>query len=194
MIERAPTQLNKLLQQQRYWFTTQTETQYVYQTSVVATINDTSRTERMIGFCHSFPQQPFNDDCVVPSDLVMTPCINMMTQLKSNWLKNWSAEQPRRTILHIQDLAVLSEYSGRGIASDMISMTIDIASKLNYSGIITEASSASQNVFYKCGFQSINSIVYDEYQYQGEKIFSGISSFSTEFPKPAVHLMYRSLQ
>ena len=191
VIDRYPNELVRLQREQREWLISQTHSQSIHHTSVVATIiNPHTNTEQVIAFSQSFPQPPADDDNTIP-DLVIKPVIQLMTQLKAAWLQQWS-QSPDRTLL-IQDLAVSDEWNGHGVATDLVQITVDIARSMQYNALIAEASSASQNVFLKAQFQSANNIVYNEFVYDGERMFADIAPFSEHYPVPAAHLMYRKL-
>lgn len=191
LIDLYPSLLDRLHKEQTYWFTTQTTSIHIHNTSIVATINDSDDVEYVIGFIHSFPHTKEHNDISQLPDLVQLPMINMMYDLKSSWLQQYIKSQDN--VLEIQDLAVMNEYTGQSIATNLVSICSDIAHILQYDGIITESSSISQNVFVKRDFKSINSINYDDYIYNDKKLFTNIKPFSKYFKQPAVHLMYKSL-
>lgn len=182
VIAENPGKLQQLQQEQKWWFNHQTEEQAKHRTSVVAVVRN-GTSEHIVAFSQAFPQPPPDDH--VP-DLVITPVIHLTRKLQESW------KSPENTLL-LQDLAVSDQYSGHGIATQLVQITVELAQLFQYQHMVAQCSSASQNVFLKAGFESINHIVYDEYEKDGERPFAGIQPFSKHFPTPAVRQMYRKL-
>jgi len=73
------------------------------------------------------------------------------------------------------------ESRGHGIATNLIRRSILLAGCLGYRGIKSEAPGKfAKETYEKVGMLAKNSIKYDEFTYEGEKVFDGMEGEDTE--------------
>lgn len=103
------------------------------------------------------------------------PIIFLLEQLEQKYLHNKILK--RGQILHLFMLGVDARYRNRNIAKYLIKENIEYAKKQGFSIAICEATGTiSQHNAFKLGFTEIVSINYQDYEYQGMKVFANITS------------------
>ena len=79
------------------------------------------------------------------------------------------------THAHIFMVGVARDVSSRGIATRLVEVCMEQATRLGYVMAITEATgSASQHIFRKLGFRELLTVSYREFLFQGIRVFSSI--------------------
>merc|ERR1711915_8786 len=64
---------------------------------------------------------------------------------------------------------------GKGVATDLIRRSVLLAGTMGYTGIMTEATgSFSQRAFATIGMMKTNSVAYQDFEYEGNKVFGGM--------------------
>jgi len=64
---------------------------------------------------------------------------------------------------------------GKGVATDLIRRSVLLAGTMGYTGIMTEATgSFSQRAFATIGMMKTNSVSYQDFEYEGNKVFRGM--------------------
>ena len=91
-------------------------------------------------------------------------------------------------ILHLFMLGVDAEFGGRGIAQNLIRLTLENGKRKGYKSAVTEATgNVSQHIFRNLGFADCFRIAYKEFDYHGKRPFETIEHHE------AMILMERSL-
>jgi len=81
----------------------------------------------------------------------------------------------------IRMVGVENSQRGMGVATELIRRSILLAGCLGFSGIKTEATGQfSKTAFEAVGLLPTTSIVYEDFQYEGAKVFSGMEAGNTE--------------
>jgi len=84
----------------------------------------------------------------------------------------------------IRMVAVDPSFRDKGIATDVIRRSVLLAGSLGYVGIKTEATGCwSRRAFQTIGLQPTSSIRYEDFVYQGEKVFDGMQGQEITFLK-----------
>jgi GNAT superfamily N-acetyltransferase len=120
------------------------------------------------------------DDFAAPLPLIVTqisakfrPIFSMLESLDEQYRRG-------RTIsageyLHLFMLAVDREFAGRGIAQGLVKACLDNGIRKGYRMAVTEATGiVSQRVFRKNGFVDRFSVSYEEFTFEGSRVFSSI--------------------
>ena len=120
------------------------------------------------------------DDFAVPSDLPpaaisdkFLPIMAMLDSLDERYRRG----QPiiAGQYVHLFMLAVDERFAGQGIATQLVSTCLANSRRLGYTHAVTEATGIiSQHVFRKLGFAERHRVCYQEYRYEGRKVFSSI--------------------
>ncbi len=77
---------------------------------------------------------------------------------------------------HLFMLGVHPDFSGRGVAQTMVTLTLDAAEQHLYRCAVTEATGrVSQGIFRKLGFRDISVARYLDFRFKGQAVFSSIS-------------------
>lgn len=80
-----------------------------------------------------------------------------------------------RACVHIHMLAVDRRFREDRIAGTLVRRCIENATGKNFREAVTDATNpASQRVFARAGFKRINAVRYDNFTFEGERIFSAI--------------------
>mmetsp|Transcript_5002 Transcript_5002/g.7022 ORF Transcript_5002/g.7022 Transcript_5002/m.7022 type:complete len:233 (-) Transcript_5002:51-749(-) len=101
----------------------------------------------------------------------------------------FKAERPRiehGKVLHpLYFTCVRPESRKHGIATNLWNSSVEIATALNYTHMVAEASAvASISLCKKLGFQEVASIAYQDFKFEGDKVFAGLDK--TEYEKMAI--------
>ena len=101
------------------------------------------------------------------------PIFAMLEQLDRQYLPNEPAELGK--YVHLFMLAVDARFAGQGLAQGVVRLCLENARKQGYRRAVTEATGVvSQHLFRKLGFQERCRIAYQNFQYDGEAVFSSI--------------------
>jgi len=81
----------------------------------------------------------------------------------------------------IRMVGVENSKRGMGVATELIRRSILLAGCMGFSGIKTEATgNFSRTAFEAVGLLPTNSIKYEDFEYEGQKVFSGMTGDNTE--------------
>ncbi len=102
------------------------------------------------------------------------PIIALLEDLDGWYLEN-NPVKPGE-ILHVIMVGVAEEYMNRSIAYELFMYSYKICKELGYKGGISEVTGKkSQRVGDKIGAETLRSILYKEFEYNGEKPFNSIN-------------------
>jgi GNAT superfamily N-acetyltransferase len=103
------------------------------------------------------------------------------------------AEVGAEDTLDVGILAVDERFARQGLANHLVQATVACAAAAGFRALTTGATSASQDLFAACNFQSRASVAYAGFEHDGIQPFANIAPFSRRFSAPAAHLMVRQL-
>jgi ribosomal protein S18 acetylase RimI-like enzyme len=114
------------------------------------------------------------------------PVLALLEQLDRRYFADRAVEP--NIYAHFFFIAVLPSYRGRGIASQLLELSLAIASRNGYRKATVEATGlVSQHVLHKAGFEPRVEIPYATFEYNGNRPFQGIKDH------PSVLFMDRGL-
>jgi GNAT superfamily N-acetyltransferase len=103
-----------------------------------------------------------------------SPLSSLIEWLQSQYLQDKVLSQGQ--IFYLSMLGVEPRYHNRQIPKYLMNENIEYAKNQNFSRIITEATGiVSQRLGFRMGFKEILSINYQDYEYQGVKVFANIT-------------------
>jgi len=106
-------------------------------------------------------------------DLSSEPVIALLDQLEEIFSKTHEVRPGE--FLHVFMIAVRDEFSGKGIAQNLLQFCLKQAQKSGYSVAFTEATNQiSQSIFRKFGFEEIHLVDYHAFEFNGRKPFQEI--------------------
>lgn len=101
------------------------------------------------------------------------PMVDMLDQLSV--LYNQSPVPTGRTA-ELVCAATAKEWQGRDFAAVIVQVVAAVAKSRGFDGIMTKASSHSQQILERLGLQAVGEVKYKEYTWKGEKVFGRIES------------------
>ncbi|RWS20193.1 hypothetical protein B4U80_12134 [Leptotrombidium deliense] len=132
---------------------------------------------RIVGFClnetlnvKEIECESINDDNYEISAL--------LTNLEKKWLHMLNEDCLKKKIFHLATVGVHSDYNNRGIASKLISASLNNAKDENFDFVVLEATAiATQKIFKdKYKFRECVSQVYEEFEFKGKRVFEGLTN------------------
>ncbi|RWR98367.1 hypothetical protein B4U79_17183 [Dinothrombium tinctorium] len=130
--------------------------------------------ERIVGIMLS-SRLEFNENIAKHDALVFT-----INYLDMEWLRlhpEFKLDELREKVFHMEYLAVKVGYENLGIASRLVEESLNRAKQGGFQIVLVEATGyKSQRIFdEKLKFKQMNSIVYEEFEFKGKKIFKGLN-------------------
>ncbi|WP_216825891.1 GNAT family N-acetyltransferase [Sulfitobacter sp. SK012] len=121
---------------------------------------------------HDFGRAPPSE--IEDVDLSSEPVIALLDELEEIFAN--AHEIGPGEFLHIFMIAVRDDFSGKGIAQNLVQSCLEQAKNLGYGLAFTEATNQiSQRVFKNVGFDELHLIGYSTFEFHGRKPFQGIS-------------------
>jgi N-acetylglutamate synthase-like GNAT family acetyltransferase len=140
-----------------------------------------------IALTNTFDEKDIHSNNIPDSFL---PAFELLEQLDNSYVSYLKELEIRsKKSLYFAVVAIAKEYQGQKLSTSLVKTIQEYAEKSGFGQIFAVATSASQDVFHKCGFKSVKSIVYEEFEYHHTKPFAGVKPFSAVHPEPAAHLM-----
>ncbi|RWS01017.1 hypothetical protein B4U79_16782 [Dinothrombium tinctorium] len=130
--------------------------------------------ERIVGIMLS-SRLEFNENIAKYDALVFT-----INYLDMEWLRlhpELKIEELSEKVFHMEYLAVKIGYENLGIASRLVEESLNCAKQRAFQIVLVEATGyKSQRIFgEKLKFKQMNSIVYEEFEFKGKRIFKGLN-------------------
>lgn len=124
----------------------------------------------MIDFGKEFENEPGNFDDVLEK---LAPDMAMTHELAEPFMER--KEYSKGECINFFQCAVLPKYSGAGIATQLVRLTLEEAQKRGYSqAIVSCTSGRSKSIFDKLGYEVVNSINYSDFEFEGERFFRDV--------------------
>ncbi|MGL5060379.1 MAG: GNAT family N-acetyltransferase [Microcoleus sp.] len=102
------------------------------------------------------------------------PILSLLAQLEEQYMSRLSIEEKEHT-LHCFMVGVQASYRNQNIAKYLIDNNIKNAKKFFLKAICEATGIISQHIFLQLGFKEIVAIEYQDYEYQGVKIFGNLA-------------------
>lgn len=137
-------------------------------------------TSKMVGFRLCDPVKDDGDDAMA-LDGKMRIVFAVLNELEKRWLQQSSDSKTTGKTLKLLMMGVEEEYEGLGLATRMVSFTLERAKDSGFKKVVVQASAAAtQHIFIqKYGFKQISAIKYADFEYEGCRPFETLQVPST---------------
>ena len=123
---------------------------------------------------------------MTPEEMAKVPSIMALLEAIRRPLDERYSLEPG-DCLHISALGVAPGWEGMGVATKLLAAALERGSELGFKYAASETTSPpSRRCHEKCGFRSLGSLVFEEFEFEGERPFKHIEG--------ECHLMVRELR